>query len=107
MAEKGDTSPRDQQFRTLIGAREQRKLRARRNSRPGVLPWFGMFGIVGWSVAVPTVIAVAAGVWLDRCYPCTFSWTLTLLFLGIVAGCALAWYWVRRESRRGRAEDTA
>jgi ATP synthase protein I len=59
-----------------------------------------MFGIVGWSVAIPTLLGVALGVWLDIVLPTPFSWTLTLLFTGIVAGCLNAWYWVKRESKK-------
>lgn len=28
-----------------------------------------MFGIIGWAVAIPTLIGVAVGIWLDRHYP--------------------------------------
>jgi ATP synthase protein I len=80
--------------------RAQRKLRARRERDAGI--WFslGMFGLVGWSVAVPTLAATALGIWIDKTWPSRVSWTLTLLLLGIVVGCFNAWYWVRRESRR-------
>jgi ATP synthase protein I len=82
-----------------VGVKERRKLRARSEDR-GVLFGLGMFGLVGWSVAIPTVIGVALGVWLDQRYDTTTSWTLTGLFLGVVVGCLNAWYWVKRESRR-------
>ena len=81
------------------GVKEQRKLRARKENR-GV--WFGvgMFGLVGWSVAIPTLIGIALGVWLDRAWDSTASWTLTGLLVGVVVGCLNAWYWIKRESRR-------
>ncbi len=59
-----------------------------------------MFGLVGWSVAVPTLIGIALGTWIDRTWPGEVSWTLTLLFVGVVIGCANAWRWIQRESRR-------
>ena len=82
-----------------IGRKAERKLKAR--GQQGRRLWFGlgMFGLVGWAVAVPTVLGIAAGVWLDRHLPSRFSWTLTLLFIGVVLGCMNAWYWVKRESR--------
>ncbi len=79
-------------------------LKARRN--PGRNVWFGlgMFGLVGWSIAIPTLIGIAVGVWLDRVWPTPFSWTLTCLFVGVATGCWIAWYWVQRESG-GEAEE--
>jgi ATP synthase protein I len=59
----------------------------------------GMFGIVGWSIAVPTLLGIALGVYLDRRYSQDFSWTLTLLFAGIVVGCFNAWHWVEESSK--------
>lgn len=64
-------------------------------------PWYGlgMFGLVGWSVAVPTVAGVALGVWIDGRWPGEVSWTLTLLVGGAILGALNAWYWVQREGR--------
>jgi ATP synthase protein I len=59
-----------------------------------------MFGLVGWSVAIPTLLGIALGVWLDREFPAEHSWTLTFLFIGVLLGCLNAWYWVRQESGR-------
>lgn len=76
-----------------------RKLRARRAGRRGVWYGLGMFGLVGWAVAVPTVIGVALGLWIDARVEGTISWTLALLLAGVALGCLNAWFWVRRESR--------
>jgi len=64
--------------------------------------WFGlgMFGLIGWSVAIPTLIGVAVGIWIDNTWSSRFSWTLMLLLIGVILGCVNAWYWVKRESRR-------
>lgn len=60
--------------------------------------WFGlgMFGVVGWSVAIPTLIGVALGIWIDGTWPSRFSWTLMFLVAGVALGCLNAWYWVRK-----------
>jgi len=84
-----------------VGIKEDRKLRARGLKNRSVWFGLGMFGIVGWSVAVPTLAGTALGIWLDRNYPTSFSWTLTLLFAGVVLGSVNAWYWVSRVSRNG------
>lgn len=88
--------------REPVSAIERQAQRNARHRREGVRSaWFGfgMFGLVGWSVAVPVLIGVALGQWLDRAAPQTFSWTLTLLLAGAVLGAINAWVWVDRESR--------
>lgn len=87
-----------------IGDKAERRRRAR--NRPERSLWFGlgMFGLVGWSVAIPTILGIAAGIWLDRLWPGRISWTLTLLFLGVIFGCMNAWYWIERE-RQGNDDD--
>lgn len=87
----------EEQFRRRVIARRSRFLRARQQGeRPA---WFGlgMFGLVGWSVALPTVSLTALGVWVDRRWSGPYSWTLMLLVIGMVLGCLNAWFWVSRE----------
>ena len=85
-------------FETTIRRKERRRLKARREGEREISFWLGMFGLVGWSVALPTVLFTAVGVWIDRRYPSDYSWTLMLLFIGTVIGCLNAWYWIRKES---------
>jgi len=80
-----------------VGAKEARKLKARRERYRGVWFGLGMFGMVGWSVALPLLAALALGIWIDSRWPSRFSWTLMLLFVGIVLGCLNAWHWIARE----------
>lgn len=88
-----------QEVAAKIDRSAQRKSRARRAGHKNVWFGLGMFGLVGWSIAVPTLLGTALGVWLDRRFPGEVSWTLTLLFGGILLGCLNAWYWVKKESR--------
>ena len=83
-----------------VGKKEARKIRARREQDRGVWFGLGMFGLVGWAVAIPTLIGIAAGVWIDKTFVGPHSWTLMGLFIGVILGCLNAWYWVNRESRR-------
>lgn len=94
------TAPRPgQQISEEIGRKARRKLKARGERRRGVWFGLGMFGLVGWAVAVPTLLGIVLGLWLDSLFPGRISWTLTFLFVGIMLGCLNAWYWVSRESR--------
>jgi ATP synthase protein I len=95
---RGGTESDD--FVTVVKKKE--KLRARRREQGEQSIWFGigMYGVIGWSVAIPTLIGVGLGYWLDRIWPVTFSWTLTLMVVGVVIGCFNAWYWVSRQRRK-------
>ncbi|MBD3640148.1 MAG: AtpZ/AtpI family protein [Marinobacter sp.] len=81
-----------------VGRRAERKQRARAQGHRTAWFGLGMFGLVGWSVAVPTLIGIAIGVWADRRWPGEVSWTLTLLIIGVALGCLNAWYWIKQES---------
>jgi ATP synthase protein I len=88
-----------------VGLKAARKLRARRHSKQEVWFGLGMMGLVGWAVVVPTLLGAALGLWLDRRYPGPHSWTLTLLFIGLVIGCVNAWHWIVREDKAMREEQ--
>jgi ATP synthase protein I len=91
-----------------VGAKAARKLKARRDGAPGVWLGLGMMGLIGWSVAIPTLLGAALGLWLDNRYPGKFSWTLALLMAGLALGCLNAWRWVANEDkamREDRSDD--
>lgn len=89
--------PTQLELLTVVADKEARKLQARRAQNKSVWFGLGMFGMIGWSVAVPTLLGLALGIWLDQHWSVSFSWTLTLLFIGIALGCLNAWFWVTRE----------
>lgn len=70
-----------------------KKLKAEREGKE-IMFGLGFFGIVGWSIAVPTLLAIALGVYLDKKFPSGFSWTLTLIFVGVILGAFNAWRWL-------------
>lgn len=86
-------------FAAQVGAKALRKIKARRSTSSGVWFGLGMMGLIGWSVAVPTLLGAALGLWLDHRYPAGRSWTLALLAAGLVVGCLNAWHWVVKEDR--------
>lgn len=86
-------------FSRVVRAKEKRKLKAQSENSGSVWSGLGMFGMVGWSVAVPTLLGAALGLWLDKHYHQSFSWTLTCLIIGLFGGSLIAWYWVIKEDK--------
>ena len=80
-----------------VRRKEARKARARRQGKRGLAFGLGMFGLVGWSVTLPTLLGIALGVWIDGRTTSPYSWTLMLMLGGLIVGCFNAWYWLRRE----------
>ena len=88
-----------------IGAKAARKLRAQRHVNRTVWFGLGMMGLIGWSVAIPTLLGAALGLWLDQRYPGGRAWTLALLVAGLAIGCLNAWHWVAKEDKAIREEQ--
>lgn len=93
------------------GAERMQHTRGQRAESP--LLGLRAFGVVGWSVAIPTVGGALLGLWLDEVAPQAFSWRLALILGGLVIGVLVAWDWIAKETRRtnrdgappGRKED--
>ena len=85
-------------FKRQIASKSDRKIKARKESKN---IWFGlgMFGMVGWSVAIPSLLGIALGVWIDTHIQSKYSWTLMFLVIGVTLGCFNAWYWINKESQ--------
>jgi len=107
MSEKSEfKSTKDRtSFSRAVGAKAARKLKAQRNSTPGVWSGLGMVGLIGWSVVVPTLLGTALGIWIDNSNPGSHSWTLMLLVIGLAIGCLNAWHWVAKEEKEMREDQ--
>lgn len=83
-------------FTEQVAKKEALKMKAIRHQDETVWFGLGMFGIVGWAVAIPTLIGIAIGLWVDRTWPSQYSWALMFLIAGVLLGSLNATYWVRR-----------
>jgi ATP synthase protein I len=93
-----DSPPaRQEELLHEIGSRERRKLRHRRRREESIWFGLGMFGLIGWSITIPTLIGVAVALWANSIHPGT--WTLGFFFLGLAIGCLNAWHWIMKEQR--------
>lgn len=104
-AHQNKPSRRPSLLAARVDAQARRKLKARRDSSQGVWFGIGMMGLVGWSVAVPTLLGAGLGIWLDSRYPGGRSWTLALLMAGLTLGCLNAWLWVAKEHQAIRDDQ--
>lgn len=86
-------------FAREVGEKVARKLKVLNRGPRGVWFGLGMSGLIGWSVAVPTLVGGLVGLWWDRRHPGGHSWTLALLAAGLVLGCVNAWHWIMQEDQ--------
>ena len=93
---KEKKSPEEELLEKIEGD-SQKKIKAQEEG-PEIMFGLGLFGIVGWSIAVPTVLGIFLGVFLDKKFTQSFSWTLTLLFAGVVLGSFNAWHWIKEKT---------
>ena len=77
-----------------IRRRTQRMQKTRDEPQYSPLNGLGVFGVIGWSVAIPTVGGAFLGMWLNRVAPQSFSWPIALILGGVVLGGLVAWSWI-------------
>jgi len=91
------TSPHDRDEDPFV--REIRRQAQRAAASQHVTFWrgLGLVGSVGWMVVLPALLGAFVGRSIDRRLGTGIFWTLSLLFLGLVLGCASTWRHVRQE----------
>ncbi|MCD6390048.1 MAG: AtpZ/AtpI family protein [Desulfobulbaceae bacterium] len=96
---KTTSTPQKEPLPKIIDDKVKQRQKAQREKQQTIFFGFGTFGMVGWSVAIPTLLATLVGRWLDTLRPWPFSWTLTGLFTGLMAGIFIAAKWVKSKGR--------
>jgi ATP synthase protein I len=90
-------TPKHDKSADEITRQAKRMKSSRDHPGPSPLRGIGTFGMVGWSIAVPTVGGAFAGLWLDGAAPQDFSWTIALILGGVVIGAFIAASWINKE----------
>ena len=96
----GNKNRKEQDFFRNVNVREKRKIRSRGKNYDEVWFGLGMFGVVGWSVSIPTVIGAFVGIWIDLNWQGGYSWTLMLIVLGLMVGYINSWFWIKRQRNK-------
>lgn len=81
-----------------IRQRTERMQKSRDDNEPkySSLSGLGVFGVIGWSIAIPTVAGAFLGMWLNKVAPQNFSWPIALILGGVVIGAIGAWRWIEK-----------
>lgn len=86
----------------IIHQKVSQRLQSTKDGRSALFFGMGMFGTVGWTIAVPTLLGTLLGRWLDSMHQGQVSWTLTCMSIGMVSGCLVAWRWITKKGGGGK-----
>jgi ATP synthase protein I len=81
----------------LLGSLRRRRARHQdwvRYGEPSFARYLAQVGVLGWAIAVPTLLGVFLGRWIDFRLGTGIFWTGPLLLLGLGIGCWSAWRWM-------------
>jgi ATP synthase protein I len=95
-----EQKPHKEHLPEIIAKKSQKREQALQDKKKPIFFGFGMFGMIGWTIALPAVLGTFLGRWLDGLHLLDnrISWTLTCLSGGLFAGVIAAWQWVKRQS---------
>jgi ATP synthase protein I len=88
---------RDGELEQAVRTRIDRRARWEQEGERAIGRNIAMIGAIGWLIVTPTLLGLFAGRWLDRHFGMNLFWTLSLLFIGLAAGCAMGWNKVNHE----------
>jgi len=91
---KKDSKTPEEKLMDKISSDAEKKIDARKKGKE-IMFGLGVFGIVGFSIAIPTLLGILLGTFLDKRSDSDISFTITLLFVGLIVGCVNAWRWVK------------
>ncbi len=98
----------EQRLLSQVDIKVARLQESQRNPTRHVLFGLRTMGIIGWSIALPSVVGVLVGRFLDRKFPGQHHYTLALLVCGLAIGCFIAAHWIGQEHRaidKGKRHD--
>lgn len=79
------------EMQRAVRLREERRERGEREGERSIWQNISMIGALGWLIVIPTLLGALVGRWLDGYFDSGIQFSGTLIFLGVVVGCYLAW----------------
>ena len=66
-----------------------------------------LLSVYGWQMAIPVLLAIILGIFLDKVFPIShFSWILNLILIGFVIGFYNASQWMKKNlGLKGKKND--
>lgn len=86
-----------EQFYREVERQEERSRIAREEGDRTIRHGFSSFGVVGWSIVVPTLLGIVVGAWLDSRADGGIRFTLSFMAFGLIVGIVNVWKWLHRE----------
>lgn len=86
-----------EEFCRQVERKEERSRRAREAGDQTIRHGFGAFGVVGWSIVVPTLLGIVIGAWLDTRAGGGIRYTLSLMAAGLIIGLVNVWNWIHSD----------
>src|SRR5579863_9707230 len=74
-----------------VRLRSERRARYQREGERPIASNLALMGSLGWLIVIPTLLGIAAGVWMDRALGTGVFWSGALLVVGLGLGCWMAW----------------
>lgn len=80
-----------------VRLREQRRKLWEEQGERSLWQNLSMIGALGWLIVTPTLLGVLIGRWLDGEFKTHIFFSGSFIFLGVAAGCYLAWQKVKKQ----------
>jgi len=77
--------------------RQRARRREQREAERTIWQNLSMIGALGWLIVTPILLGIFVGRWLDRTFETGIFFSGALIFLGVAAGCVLAWQRIQRQ----------
>ncbi len=86
----------------VVDRKYRKRQQAQQDKQRPIFFGLGLFGVIGWTVAVPAVLGVFIGRWLDskQFGRESVSWTVTCFLIGLCLGIVTAWRWMKKEGEK-------
>jgi ATP synthase protein I len=88
--------PSDDRLEKAARLAADREREGKADPEPSLGTRLGQIGILGWTIVVPTLLALVLGRWLDHVFASGIFFSAPLIMIGAIFGFWSAWKWMHR-----------